>query len=213
MKIFAKISAALAAGIALCALSAPANALVITYSQIVTGAIPGSPAPYLTVTITNTTGGVNITLEPQVSGSEFVTAVFFSTNDTSFVISNISSDPDLDPANCNGSAPAGTGPWQMCMAFDPADHASFPDSVTVFVSGITEANFITNSDGWLSVAHIQGIEPDCSGWVGSYTGPGGIPPSNDGPCGGTSVPEPGTLGLLGLGLAALGMGFGRRKQV
>src|SRR5262245_35343415 len=180
MKIFAKISAALAAGVALFALSAPANALVITYDSIVTGATPSSPSPYLTATITNTTvngvAGVNITLAPGVLSPEFVTAVFFSTNDTTFTISNITSDPDLAAQPCNASARAGTGPWHMFMAFDASDHAQFPDSVTVFVAGISEANFVVNSDHWLSVAHVQGIEPNCSGWVGSYSGPGGIPP-------------------------------------
>lgn len=212
-KLRIKLAACAAIAMAAVGLSMPAGAITITYDQIVTGAIPGSAAPWLTATIVNTEGGVNITLTPTVLSPEFVTSVYFSLNDTTFTISPITSDPDIDVERCNGSSPGGTGPWQMCVAFDPSDHARFPDSVTFFVSGLSESAFVFNSDGWRSVAHVQGISPNCSGWVGDYQGEGGIAPSNDGPCGSNSVPEPGTLGLLGLGLFGMAAGMRRRRKL
>jgi len=52
------------------AIPAPANALVITYDDIATGAVPASGSPWLTATILNTAGGVNITLAPGVVSPE-----------------------------------------------------------------------------------------------------------------------------------------------
>ena len=100
-----KLAALAAIAMGAIGLSMPAGALTITYDQIVTGAIPGSPAPWLTATILNTSTGVSITLTPTVLTPEFITSVFFSLNDTTFTIGNISSDPDLDVGRCNGAAP------------------------------------------------------------------------------------------------------------
>lgn len=150
-----KTSAALASGVLLCALAAPANALIISYDDIVTGAIPDSPAPWMTASITNGTSGglngVNVTLTPRVVAPEFITSIFFSLRGE-YTLSDPTTTPDFTDA-CNGSAPAGTGPWQMCMSFSASDQWNTSDgAVSFFLRGIRESNFVYNSDGWRSVA-------------------------------------------------------------
>ena len=214
--LLAKTSAALASGVLLCALAAPANALIISYDDIVTGAIPNSPAPWMTASITNGSSGglsgVNVTLTPRVVSPEFITSIFFSLTGE-YTLSDPTTTPDIRRSSCNGSAPANTGPWQLCYSFAPSDQWNTSDgAVSFFLRGMRENNFVYNSDGWRSVAHVQGIVGDqsCSSWIGDYVGTGGIAPSNSGACTTTtSVPEPGTLGLLGLGLA--GIGLSRRR--
>lgn len=189
-----------AAGLAFFAMSGAANALVIEFDSIITGYMPNSgTSPWLTATITNTTNaagvnGVNIVFSTSVVNPEFITAIYFSYPGGS---------------NCSpGTSPAGTGPFQLCHTFAPSLQWDGPTSAAMFFGGYSEGGFGFNRNGWLAAAHVQGIQPDCSGWIGA----GRTTVDNGSGICGQSVPEPGTLGLLGLGLAGLGFGLRRRNK-
>ena len=184
------------AALALFGAAGTASAFPIYFDSVITGYTPATgSAPWLTANIVNTTGGVNITFSTTIANPEFVTDVYFA------LFSGASCSP--------GTSPAGAGPFQLCQLFRPNTHWDGPDT-TLFFAGITESSFDTGRDGWYAAAHIQGIQPDCSGWIGAYGG--GRVNNGSGTCG-SSVPEPGTLSLLGLGLLGLGLGFGRRRKV
>jgi hypothetical protein len=172
---------------------------------------------YLTATIVNNGSSVDVTLDIYVDyPAEFITVIKFALQGSYGTIAVTTSTPTIGLDTCNGNAPAGTGSWDLCLSYDSNDHIGSPTyaQTTFTLSNVQEANFGgVSGGGWTAVAHIQGIEPNCSGWVGSHV-EGGVQPQDSLPeC--VSVPEPNVISLLGMGLVAmLGAGItnGRRRR-
>lgn len=79
-----------------------------------------------------------------------------------------------------------------------------PNTLYFVLDGLVD--FIGNGDPTNSTfaAHVR-YGDDCSGWVSD----GNTESQSSGSCGSTSVPEPGVIGLLAIGL--LGIGIARRR--
>jgi hypothetical protein len=82
-----------------------------------------------------------------------------------------------------------------------------PESLTRMNSSLTGSYTLSDPTTVPDISLLS-----CSG--NSPAGTGGIAPSHDGRCGGeTSVAEPGTLGLPGLGLFGVAAGMRRRRKL
>ena len=231
MKKHAGFVTVLAAAVGLFAIATPAFAIpisqTITLDQVYTGSIPDGLPPWLTATFTQTGSNTGtLTLKSMLSGSDFLQGLNspMATTGWAFYLDQSLSGLSCSSGTCadNGALFGGsynTGPvpglfnlafgWSSGNRFDGSDSAIYD---LTFASALTGNPFGANGSGWWSVAHVQGIGSNgsCSGWIVSGTGTLG---TNDGPCGGThNVPEPGALGMFGLGVLLIGGFLGWRRR-
>ena len=220
----------------LCATGAYATPIeTINLNQVYTGYIPDGSAPWLTATLGAGSSGLVLTLTSSLTGSDFLQGLqgknangaigwAFNFNGD---ITGISCDSSLS-SNCastvehGGSYNAGPVPgtfnlafgWDSGNRFQYGDTAVYditlgaPPSSSLAAAPTQTSLYITNNPGWYSVAHIQGINQTCSGWVVGGNGTGA-----DGGqiCSSANVPEPPEPSIMLLGMAMLGGLYLRRR--
>lgn len=226
----------MAAAIALMTIAASAaNATsVYSYDTIASGASPAGDAPWMTATFENTDGGVYLTLDLSLDGAnEFIKDVVFNIDGSAnpcggpgrktAACTSISLDSTSDPASnmqfhweiAQDGIPGGPDG----LKFDMGTHEPGTDNFSgdywykFLLTGYSEDDFDAAVGGWYTRAHVQGIG-SCSGWIGDNSGYDNSGTGSDNitdySCDPQEVPVPGTLGLFGLGLTALGVV--RRKR-
>ncbi len=222
--------AAMAAMVSMPALATPISA-TINLSTVYTGNIPDGSAPWLTAEFTSNTGSLNgtLTLASNLSNSDFLQglssnkaaigwAFYLNPRVTGSTVSiSCTSGTCADSASWNASGfNSGPVPGVFNLAFGWSSQNRFLSGSSAvygltFSSALTGNPFGLNGDQWSSVAHVQGITGGCSGWIVSGTGRthGGSPCIT--PLVRT-VPEPGELGMFGLGLLLMGLLVGLRRR-
>lgn len=231
----------LAVAVACGGMSLPALAVPVTQTikldQVFTGTVPNGPAPWLTATFVYDNDGSSntgtLTLQSHLTSGDFVKGGTGQITGWNFFIN---SGFSLSTLSCTGTYCAastrttlkaigpngpngGTGSfnlgfgWLAGNTFDGTDSAIY---TLTFASPLTGDPFGANSLGWWSVAHVQGINVqgcDDSGWIvsganGQNAGSGicGTPPPPH------NVPEPGALGMFGLGVLLMGGFLGWRRR-
>lgn len=229
----------LAVAVACGGMSMPAFATPVTQTisldQVFTGTTPNGPAPWLTATFAYDNDGSSntgtLTLQSNLTSGGFLQGGTGQITGWNFFINNGFSLSSLNCAGTNCAASTrttlkaigpsgpngGTGSFNLGLGwlsgnrFDGGDTATY---TLTFGSPLTGNPFGANGLGWWSVAHVQGINVQgCadSGWI--VSGANGQNAGSD-VCGGTTtnVPEPGALGMFGLGVLLIGGFLGWRRR-
>ncbi len=200
-----------------------------TLTQVFSGNVPDSTSPYLSFTFLDGTscdpdcgaGTVQLILTASLEDAdEFVTEWDFNmttvtplTFSAMTTLSGTVTAPTITQGS-NHEQADGDGLYDLAFFFTSSNagggRMAGTDSVSFIITGtgITAQTFNALSapaggagGPFTSAAHIQGITPNCSGWV-STSGPD--TDGNSGSC--TSVPDGGTtLSLLGLALGGIGV--------
>lgn len=210
-------------------IGSPAQAMPISATlnldTVYTGSIPDGPAPWLVATFTSTgsTTGT-LTLTSKLVSPDFVQGLNSAKGAVGWAFflnqSLVSVNCSLGACADNGSLFGGSynsgpvpGPFNLAFGwtsgnrFDGNDFAVYN---LTFSSALTGNPFVENAGGWSSVAHVQGIDNTCSGWIVSGTGKGADGGSSCTPT--HNVPEPAGLGVFGVGVLLVGLFVGLRRR-
>jgi len=197
MKLLSKLIAIATAGVGLLALAVPALALTITPSTV--GIIPANLGPS--------------NCEPGC-----VYSAFGLVNDGSLTLLYKRDVPGQnDPIGVESGSFAGSYHTVFAnTALDPEDATISYTGGSAITCGVC---YLVIKDGNQNPSYYF-INLTALGWDGTETiymqdfwvGRGAISHVAIWGASGTSVPEPGTIGLLGLGLAGMGIGLRRRRK-
>lgn len=222
MKMRAILGSVALAAAAWLGLASPAFATTqtINLDQIYTGFIPDGPSPWLTATFTYTPGSTTgtLVLQSNLSASDFVqgangvTGWGFYLDGNSLASSScagVCANTVLTSALNSGPVPGGFNfgfGWTSQNRFDASDTATY---TLMFANALSGSPFVANPSGWLSYAHVQGLNGGCSSFIVSGQGTLG---EQDGFCDPQSVPEPAGLGVFGIGVMLIGLFLGLRRR-
>jgi hypothetical protein len=199
----------------------------INLDTVFAGNTPDGTAPWLRAQFTSSVGSNTGTLvltslmtgpdfeqglsnEKAVVGWAFYLNQALSSSGITCTVGTCAGNGALYSASGFNAGPV-PGIFNLAFGWSPSGRFLGGDSATyalTFLSPLTGNPFVENASRWSSVAHVQGIAGNCSGWIVAGDGVGA---DGSGPCTGTlSVPEPGELGLFGLGLLLAGLFLGMK---
>lgn len=207
-------------------------ATTISLDTVYVGGTPDGTAPWLTAEFTSSVGSTTGTLVLTSHTPNFVQGLnspkavigwgFYLDQGISDLVCANDGGNCADNNSLYNPDSFNTGPvpgifnlgfgWSSGSRFVGGDSATYN---LTFLNALTGNPFVENAFGWSSVAHVQGITSvtgDCvSGWI--VSGNGDVATDN-GSC--TTppvvVPEPGELGMFGLGLLFAGLFLGLRRR-
>jgi hypothetical protein len=209
----------------------------IELNTVFAGGTPNGNVPWLTATFTSSVGSKTGTLVMSLNTNapDFIQglnnknaavgwAFYLDQGLSGLTCENNGGNCASNNALYNGSFNSGPvpGPFNLAFGWSAQDRFMSGDSATyelTFLDLLTGNPFVESAGGWSSVAHIQGFPTNLgcgtSGWIVSGSGSGAQgnvcdpnphtpPPVN--------VPEPGELGIFGLGLLFAGLFLGLRRR-
>lgn len=183
----------LAGIVSLVAFAQASASIVFNFNTVWTGGMPSEPSPWATMTITDISGGVQISLtnSPTNAAGQFISKLnlLFNTLPTG---SNFVGDPYVQSISLGNYTNAGLS-FNVEVRFKVAPPAQrlLPGGTSTFqLFGVSTSNFVGANNS--AMVHIQAI-----------------PPLGD--SGKIIAPEPGSLIAIGTGLVSL-LGLRRRRK-